>query len=158
MTTVGASLIQVAAGLTVGVLVVIALSAGLDRGAIRVLLGLIVFQVVVYLLVARLGTGGTLPQVLEPGGGTGGDSDASTALTIGLGGVVLLAAIIAIVVLATIWMRRIRPPIDDPVQESRTIDRGAVEDRPRPRSATQPSPAPGPTGCDGGLRRPRRGP
>jgi hypothetical protein len=132
LTMLGASLIQVAAGVTVGVLVAVALSAGLDRGAIRVLLGLIVFQVVVYLLVARLGPGGPLPQVPDAGSGTGGDSDASTALTIGLGGVVLLGAIIAIVALATVWMRRIRPPIDDPVHESRTIDRGAFEDRPRP--------------------------
>ena len=34
LTTVGASLIQVLAGVTVGVLVIIALSAGLERGAL----------------------------------------------------------------------------------------------------------------------------
>ena len=51
-------------------------------------------------------------------------------LTLGFGGVVLLAAVIAIVVLATIWMRRTRTPIEDPVHETRTIDRGAIADTP----------------------------
>ena len=35
LTTVGASLIQVLAGVTVGVLVIVALSAGLERGALK---------------------------------------------------------------------------------------------------------------------------
>jgi hypothetical protein len=53
-------------------------------------------------------------------------------LTLGVGGLMLLGVVIAIVVLATIWMRRTRDLIDDPVLESRTIDRGAVTDRARP--------------------------
>ncbi len=133
LTTFGASLIQVLAGVAVGGLVIIALSAGLDRGALRLLLALIAFQVVVYLLVAGIRPGGRLPQLPSTGSGGAGDSAAGDVLTLGLGGVVLLAVIVLIVVLATIWMRRIRPPMDDQVQETRTIDRGVVEDRPRGR-------------------------
>ena len=130
LTTVGASLIQVLAGVTVGALVIVALSAGLERGALKVVFGLIVFQLVIYLLVAGLRPGGPVPELPAPGSGTGSETDASRVLTLGLGGVVLLAAVIAIVVLATIWMRRTRTPIEDPVHETRTIDRGAVADRP----------------------------
>jgi multisubunit Na+/H+ antiporter MnhC subunit len=115
---------------TVGVLVIVALSAGLERGALKVVFGLIVFQLAIYLLVAGLRPGGPVPELPASESGTGGETDASRVLTLGVGAVVLLAAVIAVVVLATIWMRRTRTPIDDPVQESRTIDRGSVADAP----------------------------
>jgi hypothetical protein len=130
LTTVGASLIQVLAGVTVGVLVIVALSAGLERGALKLAIGLIVFQLAIYLLVAGLRPGGPVPELPASESGTGGETDASRVLTLGVGGVVLLAAVVAIVVLATIWMRRTRTPIEDPVHESRTIDRGALTDTP----------------------------
>ena len=132
LTTVGASVLQVLAGVAVGALVIVALSAGFDRSAIRLISALIVFQLGIYLLVSRLGPGRPLPEVPDAGSGSEGNAVATDLLTLGLGGLVLLAVVIAIVVLATIWMRRTRTPVDDPVQESRTIDRGAVADRARP--------------------------
>ena len=109
---------------------IVALSAGLERGALKLAIGLIVFQLAIYLLVAGLRPGGPVPELPASESGTGGETDASRVLTLGVGGVVLLAAVVAIVVLATIWMRRTRTPIEDPVHESRTIDRGALTDTP----------------------------
>ena len=154
LTTVGASLIQVLAGVTVGVLVIVALSAGLERGALKLAIGLIVFQLAIYLLVAGLRPGGPVPELPASGSGYGSGTDASRVLTLGVGGVVLLAAVVAIVVLATIWMRRTRTPIEDPVHESRTIDRGALTDTPGTARRRQPTSPPRAARRDRRLCRP----
>jgi hypothetical protein len=45
-------------------------------------------------------------------------------MTVSLGGLLLLVAIVGVLVLAAVWMRRTRPPGADLVDETRTIDRG----------------------------------
>jgi hypothetical protein len=63
--------------------------------------------------------------------GQGRPSVADQVMTISLGGLLLIAAVIGILVLAALWLERTRPPADDLVEETRTIDRGAGNATPR---------------------------
>ena len=131
---VGGSALQVVAGITVGVLLVVALAAGLEKSALRLVLILLVVQVVVYGLLALVEPGTGRPETPAVGPGAPIEPEAiDQVLTVSVGGLALLAAIVAVVVLAAIWMRSNRAPAEDLVAETRTIDRGA--EGPAPRSA-----------------------
>ena len=141
LTTVGASVIQVLAGVTVGVLVIVALLGRLERGALKLVSASSSSSSPSTCWSPAFGPGGPVPRAARVRVRDGRETDASRVLTLGVGGVVLLAAVIAIVVLATIWMRRTRTPIEDPVQETRTIDRGALADTPAAGRRREPTSA-----------------
>jgi hypothetical protein len=129
-----AGAIQTVAFLAIGALVIAAMIAGFDRGIIRVVATLVVGMIAFYVLVSGTGTSSRPPRL--PGAGSGSADQGSVAegvATAGLGGFLLFAAAVGVIVLAAIWMRRTRPPAEDLVEESRTIDRGDDADRPHGR-------------------------
>ncbi len=124
--------IEVLIAVSLGPLLVIGLTMGLDRTARRVVGFVLAAGAVTYLvLMVFQGTGG-LPAA-PPGPPTAADRPtvADQILTAGLGGLVIVVAVVAILILAAIWMRRAAVPEDEPVTETRTIDRGT--DAPAPR-------------------------
>ncbi|HXI82386.1 MAG TPA: DUF4129 domain-containing protein, partial [Verrucomicrobiae bacterium] len=91
---------------------------------------------------------GKVPTVPLPTTGQGDvqsqPSLADQLMTISLGGVLLVGAIVLVLVLAAVWLDRTRPVDDDLVLESRTIDRGigaAMARRRRRRFARRSDPA-----------------
>jgi hypothetical protein len=106
---------------------------GLDRTARRVL-GLLLAAGVILFVVVRIFAGKPTPSNPVPGApvGQGRPSVAEQVMAMSLGGLLLIAAIIVILVLVAVWMKRTQPPAADLVSESRTIDRGEGE-APAPR-------------------------
>ena len=145
LSAVAGTMIQVLVSVALGPLFIIGLMAGFDRTARRVLFFIVAAVVVVYLIVAVFGSNGALPA--PPQIGASGPSEPTVAdqvLSVGLGGLLLLVAIIGILVLAAVWMRRARPPDEDLLAETRTIDRGADPHEParrRRRFGRRPEPA-----------------
>ena len=145
LSAVAGTMIQVLLSAALGPLFIVGLAAGFDRTARRVVLFVVAAVVVVYLIVTVFGSNGALPA--PPQIGVGGPSEPTVAdqvLSVGLGGLLLLVAIIGILVLAAVWMRRTRPPDEDLVAETRTIDRGAGPHEPhrrRRRFGRRPEPA-----------------
>jgi len=132
LSAVAGTVIQVLLSVVVAPLVIVALVAGFDRTALRVVVILVALMAVVYLLVALIVAGANLPAPPAPAAGSQDHSSvAEQVITLSLGGLLLLAAIIGIVVLAAAWMRRTRPPVEDLVEESRTIDQGTDSGPPR---------------------------
>jgi hypothetical protein len=125
LSAVAGTVIQTVLSVAIGPLLLVGLATGFDRTARRVILFFAMVGVAVYVLVALFGSAGA-PRDRNPIG-TGGSSQPSVAeqvMTVSLGGLLLLVAIIAVLVLAAAWMRRTRPPDADLVDETRTIDRG----------------------------------
>jgi hypothetical protein len=124
--------IEVLIAVSLGPLLVIGLTMGLDRTARRVLGFVLAAGGVTYLVLMVFQGGGGLPaappgQAAAPSRPTAGDE----ILTAGLGGLVIAVALVAILVLAAIWMRRAEVVEDEPVAETRTIDRGTDAATPR---------------------------
>jgi hypothetical protein len=149
LSVVAGTAIETFFAVALGPLLVLGLLTGLDR-TLRRALGLILVGGLILLIAIRIfagNSGGSTPTT----GVVAGQSRPSVVdqvMTISVGGVLLVLAILAILILAAVWMERIRPPGDDLVEESRTIDRGDGEPAPhrRPwRLGRQPTPtgAPG---------------
>jgi hypothetical protein len=84
--------------------------------------------VVVYILVALFGRANVPPGPTIPGsGGPAEPSPVEQLLTVSLGGLIVVLAVAAMLVLIALWMRRVQPGSDDLVQEVRTVDRSGVE-------------------------------
>ncbi|HET7703262.1 MAG TPA: DUF4129 domain-containing protein [Candidatus Limnocylindrales bacterium] len=134
LSAVAGTAISVLVSVALGPLFVIGLATGLDRAARRVL-GFMVVAVVIAFLLARGPGAILLPDPAPPG--TGGQAEPSPVeqmVTVSLGSLLLLAAVIGVLILVALWMRRVRPP-DDGVLEERTIDAGGTEpDRRRRRN------------------------
>ncbi|TMF36653.1 MAG: DUF4129 domain-containing protein, partial [Chloroflexi bacterium] len=81
--------------------------------------------------------------VTTPPSGPVQPSQAEQLATMSLGGLLLLAATVAVLILIAAWMRRTRAPHDDLVDEIRTIDRGDAPGAPRrwPPRARRAEPA-----------------
>jgi hypothetical protein len=126
-----------------GPLLVIGLLTGLDRTSRRLLAIILGGGLVVLVLIRIFGSGPAKPTPT-----TGVDTGqappeiAEQLMTISLGGALVVAAIILVLVLTAIWLDRTRPPDDDAVEESRTIDRGvdAAIRRRRRRFGRRPEP------------------
>ncbi len=125
LSAIAGTAIETLIGVAIGPLLIVGLATGFDRAARRVVLFFLAVGIVIYVLVAVFGAGGRLPDPAAAGaGGQARPSVAEQVMTLSLGGLLLLAAIIGIVVLAAVWMRRTHAPAEDLVAESRTIDRG----------------------------------
>ena len=118
-------------GAAVPTLLLVGLVVGFDRRSLRILAASVA---VALLVAAALRAMGARPSAEAQIPGVGvtvpGDPAAAAPLAIGVLLVVVLAATIAILVLARLWMRRPRAPEDD-LLETRWIDRGEVTDQPR---------------------------
>jgi hypothetical protein len=97
---------------------------GLDRMTRRVL-SVVLAAAVIMLIAFRIFGGQTVvPSPLQGiSGGQDRPSVADQLMTVSLGGLLLIAAVVSILILAAVWLERTRPPETDLV-ESRTIDRG----------------------------------
>ena len=144
LSAVAGPAIQTLLSVAVGPLLIVGLATGFDRTARRVILFFAAVGVAIYILVALFGSTDQPPYRVP--GGTEGPSQPSVAeqvMTVSLGGLLLLVAIIAALALAAAWMRRTRPPDADLVEETRTIDRGiggAGPQRRRRRIRRRPEP------------------
>jgi len=108
-----------------GPLLAIGLLTGLDR-TVRRVLAIILGGGLVILVVIRIFGSGPAKPTPTTGIGTGQARPeiAEQLMTISLGGALVVAAIVLVLVLTAIWLDRTRPPDHDGVEESRTIDRG----------------------------------
>ncbi|MFL5643141.1 MAG: DUF4129 domain-containing protein, partial [Chloroflexota bacterium] len=114
-------------------LLLLGMATGLDRFMRRLVLsiGLIALAVIVIgQLFARRFTPGSETETAQA---TIQDDTANQIMTIGLGTLMVVGMIVAVVVLAAIWMRRSVAPPDD-VEETRTIDASRLPERIRRRS------------------------
>src|SRR4051794_1965260 len=107
--------------------------AGFDRRSVRILASSVLAVGVLAIVVRVLSApGGPLPpSVLAPQDIPQGDPQAQTSIALGALGIALTLAVIALMVLARLWLRRSReePALDD---EERTIDHGAELEGSRP--------------------------
>ncbi|HET7472298.1 MAG TPA: DUF4129 domain-containing protein [Candidatus Limnocylindrales bacterium] len=123
LAAVAGTVISVLISIALGPLLVFGLASGFDRTARRVIL---FFGLVIVILYAL--TNGpmrvTPPAATDPG--VASNPPASTGeqvIAASLGGLLIVAALVAVVVLIALWMRR--TPADEPaVDETRAIDRG----------------------------------
>jgi Domain of unknown function (DUF4129) len=117
-----APLVALAVGASIGPILVVGVIIGFDLRTVRIVGIFLILGVLIGSIVSLLGPqpapapgdspGGTVAPVAPP---------ATTDLIAWIGlGVVLI--VIAIVILARLWMRRLTPP-DSPIREERTIDR-----------------------------------
>jgi hypothetical protein len=134
LSIVAGTALQALFAIAVGPLLVLGLLTGLDRTARRIL-GLVFAAGVVVLVVLQVFGGSPATPNPIPGApvGQGRPSVVEQVMTISLGGLILIGAIIAILVLAAIWLDRTRPPAEDLADETRTIDRGEGEAAPHRR-------------------------
>lgn len=119
-------------GLLLGPLFIVGLVTGTDRRVVRYLAYLTAAAVFVYLLLSFLAS---QPEPLPPpevAPGTPTIPETDPAVMIGLGGLGMLLAVLAILILIRLWMRQIGPVESDP-NEIRTIDRGDDPSSARPR-------------------------
>jgi hypothetical protein len=126
-------------------MLILGLLTGLDR-TVRRVLGLLLAAGVIVFIVVRIFAGNPTSPNPPPGvaAGQGRPSVADQLMALSLGGLLLIAAIIAILVLVAVWMRRTQPPAADLLNETRTIDRGEDEipaPRHRRRFGRRPEPA-----------------
>ncbi len=116
--------IQVAIAALVVPLIVVGAFAGLGQTPRR--LFVLLFGLSAFLLIAiQFAPSGALEVVLPEEGGGGGAGENEPAMAFALGGLFLVAAVIAILVLVRLWMRETTRPAESDVPEERTIDLGA---------------------------------
>ena len=128
---VGAA-IPIAVGLLAVPLLVVGAIAGFGYTSRRALASVFLLGIVL-IAIAAIG-GETLSQVTPPEPTGGGEGQATNQALVGAaaGGIALLLVVLAILILARLWMREIRVPVESDVPEERTIDYGGSE-RPLPR-------------------------
>ena len=121
---VAGTLISILFGVALGPLFILGLITGLDRTGRRILagLGLVALVLIFRSFLGPVGTV-TIPTPAEPPSQPANET-ADQVLGMGLGGLLAMAAIAAILVLTAIWLRRGRAVPDDLVHETRSIDRG----------------------------------
>jgi hypothetical protein len=132
LSVVAGTALQAVFAIAVGPLLVLGLLTGLDRTTRRIL-ALVFAAGIVLLVLMRIFGGSPSSPNPAPGAaaGQGRPSVADQVMTISLGGLLLIAAVIGILILAAIWLERTRPPAEDVVEETRTIDRGTGDATPR---------------------------
>jgi hypothetical protein len=139
--SVAGPIVSLLVGVSIGPFLLIGLIIGFDRRTIRVLA---LFAGAAIILVGVLSVIGNAAQP-SPRPGVGGVADTAPpgepGQAVAFGAVlVVIAAIIATVVLARLWMRR-ATVVEDGVAETRTIDRGGERRMSRrPRRGRRPNP------------------
>lgn len=104
--------------------------AGLGQLSRRAVLSLLAIGVLLLIVLALAPPERDRPQEAPEGPGTGAeDSTDSTVVALAGGGVLVLAVVAGVLVLARLWMREALRPVDDSVAEERTIDAGTPETR-----------------------------
>ena len=143
LASVAGTVITVAVSVALGPLFVIGLATGFDRVARRVIGFFLGVAIVVFVLVRFFATRSSQTQPSQTGFGTQAPpSTVEQLVTIGVGGILLLGAVVGILVLIAIWMRRTPTP-EGLVGETRTIDPGGDEIGPgrrRNRFGLRPAP------------------
>jgi len=124
---VGAAL-PVLFGLVLGPFLILGLVFGTDRRAIRVIAYSLAVALFVYLLFSFYASQPYVPPPPDAAPGTPTLPETDPTVIVGLGGLGILVAVIAILLLVRLWMRQIGPVETDP-NEIRTIDRGDEPDR-----------------------------
>lgn len=131
LATVAGSVIAILVSVLLGPLLIVGIATGFDRVARRII---VTFAIVATVAIVVIRLFGRPPLPADPNGGPLADqaapSDASQVVAAGLGGLLLVGAVIAILVLTALWMRR-TPVALGQVGETRTIDPGG--DTPGPR-------------------------
>jgi hypothetical protein len=122
LATMAGTIVSIVVPVAFGPMLVVGLASGFDRTARRLVLFFGSILIVIYVLVRLFGQQASPGQ---PGGaGSSAQPPPSTfeqVVTIGLGGLLLAAAIVAVLVLTAVWMRR-TPRRDEFPGETRTID------------------------------------
>ena len=139
---VAGPLISFLVGVSIGPFILIGLVIGFDRRAVRILAMFVGAAIVLVTVLSIIGQA-VKPATPAPGGGVAGPAAPPTepgqAVAVGAA-MVVLAAIVATVILARLWMRRVAVA-DDGIAETRTIDRGE-ERRPGRRTPRRRRSAP----------------
>lgn len=132
LAAVAGTALSVLVSVALGPLFLLGLTTGLDRTARRVLVFFIAVGIVAWLL-TRGPIEVALPDPNTPGAaGQGPPSPVEQMVTASLGGLLLLAVVVGLFILITLWMRRVRP-VDDLVAEERSIEPGGDPGVPRRR-------------------------
>jgi hypothetical protein len=122
---VAGPLISFLVGVAIGPFILIGLVIGFDRRAVRILAMFVAAAIVLVTVLSIIGQA-VKPATPAPAGGVAGPAAPPTepgqAVAVGAA-LVVLAAIVATVILARLWMRRVAVS-DDGIAETRTIDRG----------------------------------
>lgn len=138
-----APFVALAVGASIGPILVVGVIIGFDLRTVRIIGAFLVIGVLVGSILSLLGAR-PVPAPGSIGGGTpSAVAQPPAADLIAWAGLVVIVAVIAIVILARLWMRR-PPDFDDAVREERSIDRGQRSTRsrrPSPRRRRAPTDA-----------------
>jgi len=143
LASVAGTVISIALSVAVGPLFIVALATGFDDMARRIIGFFIGLTIVIFIVVTIFGPR-TLPTPPDQPalGNPTAPSPAEQIFTLSLGGLLLLIAIVATIVLIALWMRRAPGP-EGLVGETRTIDpsdEGLSPRRHRSRFGFRPTP------------------
>ena len=125
LAAIAGTAIPILISLALGPMLILGLAAGLPRWGRRLLIFL---GIVVGFLFLRSLFGPPTSTTTAPNAGTGipetPNPDAERMMTLGIGGIIVVVAVAVILLLIALWMRRSLQPDDDPVDETRVVDRG----------------------------------
>jgi hypothetical protein len=145
LASVAGTVISVILSLALWPMLILGLATGIDRAAVRRLVALgsigVAVAFILYRVFGRI-SGAPTPPGVDDGGPAPPPSPAEQLFTLGIGGLLLLGAIVGIIVLIALWMRKAPAP-DGLPGETRTIDAsddGAVLARRRSRFGFRPAP------------------
>lgn len=146
LASVAGTLITVILSLALWPMLIAGLATGIDRAAVRrfVVLGsfIVVVLFILFRLFGKVSNGPTSPGADDGGTGPPPPEPSEQLFTMGLGGLLLLGAIVAIIILIALWMRR-TPAAEGYLGETRTIDAsddGLAPARRRRRFGPRPAP------------------
>jgi hypothetical protein len=143
LASVAGTVISVVLSVALGPMLIIGLASGFDRVARRVIGFFLAVAIVIFVLIRVFGVQPTITPPTQPGfGDQAPASPAEQIVTISIGGLLLLAAIVGIIILIALWMRRTPAP-DGLIGERRTIDpsgEGLAPRRRRNRFGFRPAP------------------
>ncbi|MEO5939794.1 MAG: DUF4129 domain-containing protein [Candidatus Limnocylindrales bacterium] len=132
LASIAGTLISVLLSVALGPLLVVGLISGFDRTARRILGFFIAIVIALVVLSRGLGVTFDLPQTAAPSAAKPTSPTTEQLMTIGIGGLLLVGLIVAIIVAIALWMRRTPPP-DGSLGETRTIDPSSAGLAPRRR-------------------------
>jgi hypothetical protein len=121
LASVVGTVIAILVSIALGPLLIVGLVTGFDGAARRIIGFFFVVTVVVSVLLRIFGGRSAPPPAVPETPAQASPSGADQLFTIGLGGLLLLGAIVGIIVLIAVWMRR-APTLDAALDETRTID------------------------------------
>jgi hypothetical protein len=134
LASVAGTVISVVLSVALGPMLIVGLATGFDHVARRVIGFFLAVAIVIFVLIRVFGVQSTTPPPAQPGfGDQAPASPAEQIVTISIGGLLLLAAMVGIIILIALWMRRTPAP-DGLIGETRTIDPSGEGLAPRRRN------------------------